>query len=235
MFLHGWGVSNTVWSCFVDQFSVVHKKTTPCLYDLANHAQDYKVNSLANELSKNINPNSVIVAWSFGGLIATHLARLTDKVKGIVYIASTPCFINKENWQNVIDKESLTDLKKRLSSNTTDALKYFAGLVAHGDKSAKITNRLLRENLANEKHKEILSCWLSEMQLIDQRKEFAELKLPSQFIFGENDSLVGLETGKQLNFNMQHKVVEKSGHAPFISKPEETMNIINEFVNAKIS
>jgi pimeloyl-ACP methyl ester carboxylesterase len=236
MLLHGWGTSNSIWQDFAKSSNSFSKISMPCLYETANKASDDKFESMAHVLSDNIKTDTIIVAWSISGLVATPLVRLTNKIKAIVYIASTPCFVNKKGWPNVIESNGIDDLKKRLLKNTPGGLEYFAGLIAHGDDSEKTTNKSIRNNLADEKYKEILLSWLTQMQNVDQLNEFAELSLPLRIILGENDSLINSKIDnqlKQLNSNACCAVVKSCGHAPFLSKQEETIKLVNEFINAK--
>jgi pimeloyl-[acyl-carrier protein] methyl ester esterase len=236
--LHGWGVSNTVWQNFADQLKGFDKVSMPCLYEVANETEDNKLESAATILSKKINSNSIIVAWSIGGQVATQLASITNKVKAIVYIASPPCFINKDGWLNVMSKKNIEELQNRLSADTVRTLKYFSGLVAHGDVSVKNTNKILRNNLADEKYKTILSLWLKQMIETDQTKQFVDLTVPIQIILAENDSLINSNVEsqiKELNVNVRSVVINNCGHAPFISKTEETIKIIDEFINAELN
>ena len=118
-----------------------------------------------------------------------------------------------------------------------DALKHFAGLVACGDKRPSLTNKFIRQNLAKEKQKEILSCWLEELRTIDSREELSSLEVPSHFILGQNDIFIKPNIQKdikKLNSNIRCSVIKDGGHAPFISKPQETYNIIDTFLNERI-
>lgn len=234
--LHGWGVSNTIWQEFGNQLTVFNNVSTPCLYEAARQTEDNELGSIASALNKKIKSDSVIVAWSIGGLVATHIAKLTDKVKGIVFIASPPCFVNKEGWLNVMDKKNIERLKKSLLNDAEGTFKYFSGLIAHGDVSARQTNKNIRNNLANKNNKEALETWLVQMQQTDQRKEWAKINLPMQMILGEKDSLINSKIQhqiKSLSSNIEIDVIKDCGHAPFISKQEDTTKIINEFINAK--
>lgn len=236
--LHGWGVTNTIWQDFADHLTVFNNVSMPCLYEAANKTADNKLESMAEVLSNKINSDSIIIAWSLGGLLASHMAKLTDKLKAIVFIASTPCFVNKGDWPNVIDRKDIDGLQNKLSTDTESLLKYFAGLIAYGDTSIKETNKFVRNNLADKKDQAILSSWLTQMQETDQRNEFSELNLPIQIILGKNDSLINskIETQlKLLNPKIESEVINNCGHAPFISEQEQTIKIINEFINAKFN
>lgn len=236
--LHGWGVSNTIWKDFAGQLNGFDNVSTPSLYEAASEAEDNKLESIAAVLGKKITSNSIVVAWSLGGLIAIYMAKATNKIKAIIFIASPPCFLNQKDWPNVIDAENIDDLQNSLLNNSEDALEYFAGLIAHGDVSIKETNKFIRRNLADKKHKAILSSWLKQMQQTDLRKEFAELNIPIQIILGEKDSLINIKLEdqiKQLNYSIRCNVVKNCGHAPFIDKQEETNKLINEFINTKFN
>ncbi len=236
--LHGWGATNKVWSNFAGSLESFNNVSAPCLYQSARKTKDNKFESIAKVLSEKIDSDAIIIAWSIGGLVATPLAKLTSKIKAVIFIASAPCFVNKNNWSNVIDQESIESLHVSLSKDTKETLNYFAGLIAHGDESVKTTNKVVRSSLADEKHKEVLYSWLVQMQETDQREMFAGLKLPAQFIIGEKDSLIKSKIEKQikhLNPNIESVVINNCGHAPFLSKQDQTNKIISEFINAKFN
>jgi pimeloyl-[acyl-carrier protein] methyl ester esterase len=166
------------------------------------------------------------------------MATLTDKIKAIVFIASTPCFVNRAEWANVIDKENIEELKDNLLNNTENTLKYFSGLIANGDVSVKETNKIIYNNLANNNSKDVLAIWLVQMQQTDLRKEWAKINLPMKMILGERDSLINSKIERQiktLNPSIEIEVIKNCGHAPFISKQEATIKIINAFINAKLN
>jgi pimeloyl-[acyl-carrier protein] methyl ester esterase len=91
--------------------------------------------------------------------------------------------------------------------------------------------------LAAEKQSQILSSWLSELEKIDQRDQFAALEIPVQIILGQNDILIKSNIQnqiRQLNPYTHCSIIKDCGHAPFISRPDETYNVINKFLNERI-
>ena len=235
--LHGWGVTNKVWQGFATKLNGFDNILMPCLYDVSKNSKNQGFSSLARALSKIIKKDSIVVAWSIGGLIALRLMPLTTKIKAIIFIASSPCFINKEDWSNVIQTNKLDELKNRFSENTKGALNHFSGLVATGDEFPSKINKHIRQNLAKETQKEILSCWLREMEIDDQRNQFIKMEIPSNIILGQNDVLIKSKIQYQmeeLNPNAYCTIVENCGHAPFISKPLQTYNLVQRFLNDKI-
>ena len=79
IFLHGWGVTNKVWREFATKLSGFDNILTPCLYAIARKSKDKGFKSIAETLSKTIKKNSVLIAWSIGGLVALRLLRATTK------------------------------------------------------------------------------------------------------------------------------------------------------------
>ena len=232
--LHGWGVTNKVWQGFATKLNGFDNILTPCLYDISKKSKGQGFRPVAKALSKIIKQDSVVVAWSIGGLIALRLMPLTTKIKAIIFIASPPCFINKKEWPNVIQKNKLDELKNRFSENTKGALNHFSGLVAAGDAFSSKINKHIRQSLAKETQKEILSCWLREIEVDDQRNQFMKMEIPSNIILGQNDALIKPRIKNQmeaLNINTHCVIIENCGHAPFISKPAETNNIVHQFLN----
>jgi pimeloyl-[acyl-carrier protein] methyl ester esterase len=232
--LHGWGVSNSVWDGFAKQLNCFKSVGVPCLYTASSKAKN--IEALAEAIKEKIENDTVVVAWSLGGLVATRLASLSNKIKAIVYIASPPCFVNKSYWKNVLEGESIHGLQDSMLNDSKATLEYFAGLIAHGDKDTKKIIRIIRTNLANEKYSGTLSIWLNELLEQDQRKEFAALNIPTLHVLAEGDALINhrIENQiKQLQPKSECAVIKNSCHAPFVGQPEATAKIINEFISAR--
>lgn len=235
--LHGWGVNKSIWNGIVDRLRGFNHVEAVCLYAIAEDAKAGDVDALASYLKEKIKDNTVIIAWSFGGLVATRLASLCDNIKAIVYIASSPCFINKADWNNVLDKKSILDLQRDLLRDPEKTIEYFAGLIAHGDKNVKNLIATIRSSLADEIYSPTLSSWLNELLEQDQRKEFAALDMPIQYVFAEHDALISpdiIEQLKQAHPKIECVIINDSGHAPFIAKPQEIINLIDGFISAQL-
>ncbi len=235
--LHGWGVNKSIWNGFVDSLHDFDRIDAICLYALAEEAKANGVDALASCLKEKIKSKTVIIAWSFGGLVATRLASRCDNIKAIVYIASAPCFINKLDWNNVLDKKSISNLQRDLSRDPEKTIEYFAGLIALGDKNVKNLIATIRPSIANEKYSATLFSWLSELLEQDQREEFAALDVPIQYVLAEHDALISpgiIKQLKQIHPKTECVIINNSGHAPFLGKLQETTNIINGFLNAQL-
>ncbi|MGB1799501.1 MAG: alpha/beta fold hydrolase [Gammaproteobacteria bacterium] len=235
--LHGWGIKQSIWNEANLSLPSVDRVLSPCLYEIASKAEDSLFDSIAQNLNDTIEQDTIIIAWSIGGLIAIPLQKLTKKIKAIVFVASSPCFVNKENWLNVIDEKNISALQASLKENTDKTLEYFSGLIAHGDTKLKQTNKTIRKHIAAEENNTMLSSWLDQMLTTDLRESFSEINCPVLAVFAENDSLIKTDIEKDLkllNQNIETRIIKDCGHAPFLNNQQEFSKLINEFIDAKL-
>lgn len=235
LLLHGWGFNNGIMDNFAKGVTCSGKILIPCLYEITRAVNEYSFESIANKVSKEIHQDTIVIGWSIGGLIATRLALLTDKVKAIVYIASVPRFMNDDKWKNTIDRKDFDELEKTFNRDPLLALETFAGLTSIGEISVKNTKKLLCKFLTDATtNKDILIKWLIELKKTDLREEFSSLNIPVLFLLGDHDALVAPEVVRQLKKLLPEarcELIKDCGHAPFISMEYETQNLINDFIN----
>ncbi len=96
--LHGWGMNQGVWQVIKPELEFFHDGEVRCL-DLPGfgNAQSipipYTLHAAAEQLSTQLNDQSILVGWSLGGLFALYIAaHWPDKVAKVVLVASTPFF-----------------------------------------------------------------------------------------------------------------------------------------------
>ncbi|MCG8378633.1 MAG: alpha/beta fold hydrolase [Proteobacteria bacterium] len=234
--LHGWGINHTVWKTFSSRLTGFDKIISPCLYDVADQINDSSLMSLANETGSNIKNDCVVIGWSLGGLIALYLATMFKKVKGVIFITSTPKFVNNDNWLFTIDISDHRELYRNLTENHDQTVRYFSQLVAHGDTSAKQTIKYLSSHLTKSKYNNTLRFWLNELEQLDLRQQFCKLSIPALILLANNDALIKWGISDQLrilNPDLGIKNLPDCGHAPFISKERETTKLIKDFIDAE--
>lgn len=219
LLIHGWGFApkamNTVLS--IQNITII---------DLYNNCEtksfEGSVKNIAGKITKPIN----VVAWSLGGLYAIKLAKLyPEKINKILLLASTPCFMQSEDWQG-ITKEQLKDLKGLLQENKAKALKQFAGWCATGEENIKQALSFAKTILANEIHANELLSLLNILEEQDLREEFKHIKMPTKLLLASKDSLI-----KQTNFendfsNLNIEVLQGSHLLPFFLSQEKQQELI---------
>lgn len=106
VFVHGWGMNSMVWQPLID--NLPDWIEVVCI-DLPGHGEAnqqafHTLDDLVIELAHKINEPVIWVAWSLGGLAVMQLAlQYPEKVKAIMLVASSPCFVHKPDWLCAMD------------------------------------------------------------------------------------------------------------------------------------
>lgn len=240
--IHGWGFGGRIWSDFIpyikDQWRItninlpgygVSEKIAHVDLDETN------IDQIVNLISADIPEKAIILAWSLGGLVATRFACIRKDITALILVASSPCFLNKPDWQHGVDPVALDQLARSLSENKTKALQQFSGLVAMGDEHPRETISKLSEHV-NDNAPEIekLKAGLEILRQEDLRSVVTKLCCPIGMIFGEKDMLVKCSTGKAmqaLRADINTIEIADTGHAPFLTRPQETADAITKLTD----
>ena len=124
---HGWGFEHRIW--------------LPLAHKLANIYQLYLIDlpgfglssfmpweKFKQELLSQLPAQFILLGWSLGGLFATRLAlEEYDCVDHLINIASSPCFIKKENWPG-LEKNVFDSFCRNLTQTPQETLAKFIAL-----------------------------------------------------------------------------------------------------------
>ncbi len=236
--IHGWGFDNRIWRKFIpyveDQWRVTY-------IDLPGYGARKKlayanIDQIVSNVESDVPGNAVIFAWSLGGLIAMKLAHIRSDIKALVLLASSPCFLKKQGWLHGVEPADLNKLVSQLNEDKIKTLQTFAGLVAMGEKRPRQTINELNEHLiSNVPEQETLVSGLKILRDEDLRQALAKQHSPISMIFGENDVLVKRSTGSAIQESRPdiHTIeIPETGHAPFLSRPQETADALMKITDS---
>jgi len=240
--LHGWSMHSAVWH---DLAEGLEKNFTLHLVDLPGHGQsnwqegDLELDTLINNLAKLLPEPAYWLGWSLGGLISLAFAdKYPEKVRKLVLMAATPCFVKAENWTSAMDAVIFQTFANNLEDNQAETLQRFLLLQARGSEHSRQTIRQLGEQLAIEKPPiaAALTAGLDLLINTDMRKQLSVLQCPVKMILGERDTLIPqdmLLAASELQTHLQTTLLTGAGHAPFIAQPSECQHEIEQFLNDK--
>lgn len=228
--LHGWGMNAGVWQPVLAGLAERFRVT---LIELPGHGESdlpSDADSLvawADACVEVAPDHAVWMGWSLGGLVAQQVAiQAPQNVAALRLIASTPSFVQREAWPNAMPGKTFEQFADALLADPAATLKRFLGLQVKGEEHARETLRALNEALA-ERPAASMSGLQSGLGLLltgDLRSRLRELKLPVDVLLGQRDTLVPVSVQTDLRDQLPHarvEVVEKCGHAPFLSHPYE--------------
>lgn len=226
-FVSGWGFKSSSMHALAENIGLPQMNIIcPCLYTNG-------VGNLSLWLSTQITVPTILFGWSYGGLVALQVAQQNPQVKGLVLLASTPCFINKADWFFGIDETAIEDLCDRLVAQPQQALNYFSALINHDGKS-QLDLRHLRQHLVTADQKNILISCLDNLQQTDFRLELVKINLPILFVLGKQDVLLDYKQAtvlSQINPKIKLKVLEDMGHALPFYPLTHLVSVIKRFLS----
>ncbi len=223
VFLHGWGMSKSVFSQFVDTFLLDDEVL---LLDLPGYGATNYVDDLDQQviqLAAAIPDGSHLVAWSLGGLYALKLVALyPKKLTRLTMVCSSPCFVQKTGFPYALTDTLLEQFSQQLMQDHKATIDHFLMLQLYGQAQATRYARDIRQKVLAYSlvRKEVLIFGLKCLQEVDCRAELQACTIPVQFILGKRDKIVPFEvseTIRALNSHVEVVVLERVGHLPFVT------------------
>ncbi|MBM5570168.1 MULTISPECIES: pimeloyl-ACP methyl ester esterase BioH [Deefgea] len=227
--LHGWAMNSTVWNGIVDELAqhfCVH------LVDLPGHgaspaASPLSLQMMVDAVDAAFPWGAQVIGWSLGGAVAAQWAlQQPEKVKSLTLVASSPCFMQRDDWRAAMPSTVLAQFAEALQSDWQGTLKRFISLQAMGDASARAVTKELLADLF--KHGEPSVAALSEGLVIlrdtDLREQISQILCPVLLQYGDRDTLTPLPAGHWLKSQLsdaQLFVHQGAAHAPFLSHRDD--------------
>lgn len=248
VFIHGWGLNSAVWQPIIEQLQDHIQITTIDLpgfgLNIEHAMSPYTLTNVVDELQAVIAQPSVIVGWSLGGLVATDIAlRYPDKVKGLVTVASSPCFVAKDEDENSsnfwagIQPNVLKMFHQQLAQDTKKTIDGFLKIQAMGSPHVRQDIKTIRDLIMQYDLPTVatLDESLALLETVDLRAELSQISVPSLRIYGKLDSLVpknAIEDIGALMPKSEEYVFDKASHAPFISHSDEFTHVLLQWLEA---
>ncbi|MDQ1345231.1 MAG: pimeloyl-[acyl-carrier protein] methyl ester esterase, partial [Pseudomonadota bacterium] len=187
-------------------------------------------------VSPHLPADAAWLGWSLGGLVALELARQhPGRARALVLVATTPKFLAGPDWEHVLQPEVLDTFTQGLARDYRATVQNFLALQTRGDERARETLRLLRSQVAShgEPDQRALRVGLEILRSADLRDALPHVATPALVIAGDQDRLTPAAAGRDLAMALpmaRFKLIERSGHAPFLSHPGEVLAEVTGFL-----
>lgn len=221
--IHGLGFNKKIWFFLKKKLKKKFNVHLLNLHTPKNNKNFYlEFKKFIQKTILNIPQNSILIGWSLGGLIATILTlKIQNKIKLLITISSSPCFIEKKSWIG-LKKDQIQNLKKELIKNYPYAIKNFLKLQNTICKKNTKKNKILYKKIIKQSKPNINSIKfnIKILKKIDTRNLIKKINIPIFRIYGEFDVIVKKKikiiVDKILNDN-NSIIIKNANHAPFIS------------------
>lgn len=238
--LHGWGMHSAVWLGFAERLAEHYRL---CLIDLPGHGNSpYRAERELSEWAEaclEVAPQRAVwLGWSLGVQLALQAALdQPQRVKAVLGVCGSPRFVQAHDWPYAMALETLQQFITASRQDHSKTLERFLALQVRGSDTSLETLRVLREKLRikPEAQPAALDAALALLKTVDLRESLARLTCPTAWLFGERDNLVPAEVALSLSEWLPQpltRVIPGSAHAPFLSHPTETLEVVCALVEA---
>lgn len=239
--IHGWGMNANVWKNIEEDLSKNFKLIMINLPGMGSckSNDDYDMSTIVDSLNKLIPNNATLLGWSLGGQIAMEYQRkFPQKIKNLILVSSTPCFINKKEWNCGVEKDIFEKFASQLLVNWKKTIHQFFLLQLYGLPNirkvvAKFERTILYEGIPDPR------ALISGLQILldtDCRKNLMKINIRTLIISGDKDRLTPLASSKYMADIIPKSVLRifpGAGHIPFLFEPEIFVQSIFNFIKEK--
>lgn len=214
--LHGWGFTPAIWTPLTDAL-VRHGINRDQLLAPKLPLTSGSLSQTIEAFIPMIPERAHLVGWSLGGELALALSHtMGERIASLSLMASTPCFMNRDDWALGQPASLLDDFDQRLAENPVALLKRFSMLIRRGDAAAS-RDRVLTEALhqCNDGDPAQLAAGLQLLRNIDLRTSVNSVTTPSQLIHGAQDAVVPVAAAAWLAeaMNAPLEMIKDASHA----------------------
>lgn len=225
---HGWAMNLRIFEPFVELFNI--KKYQFILINLPEMHDGMIWEKVIEQIDCLLKKKSIkefdLFGWSLGGQIAIEIyLKNKKKVNQLYLVASTPQFVNSEQWKFGLDKNIFDNFSNGILSDSKKTLNKFFNLQLIGQENRKDLLHFLDSNISKEKiNISSLHNYLKHMEMKNYHDSFKQISCQVNLISGKKDKIVPIESQYELLKmvkNKRHLFIGEASHIPFLSHAEE--------------
>ncbi len=259
LFIHGWGMHSGMWSSVLSQLAGEYRVMA---VDLPGHGLSaengqwitgsgknvdsntddsqlttYHLDSLVDQLSAQFTEPVTVCGWSLGGQLALRWAeRFPEQIKRLVLVASTPCFVQRDDWLCAMEKETLNAFAALLQKDFAVTLRRFLALQARGSEQERELLINLRHLLQTRPEPDLtaLQSGLALLRDVDLREILPLISQPSLVVAGVRDTLTPFAASQYLATHLPFArlaAIAGAAHTPFLSHSDIFIELMRDFLH----
>ena len=247
VFAHGFGCDQNMWRhvapSFEDDYKVVlfdyvgAGKSDLSAYDakryssLDGYAQDIVEICEALDLR-----NVILVGHSVSSMIGVLAARRApDRFAELIMVGPSPRYINDApDYVGGFERPDIEGLLDMMDKNYIGWANFLAPAIIKNPDNPELAAELTDSFCSTDP---VIARRFAEATFFaDNRADLAGVKVPSLILQCSEDIIAPLEVGEYLHRNLSGstlRVMKASGHCPHMSHPEETIDLIQQYLQSR--
>lgn len=235
--IHGWGLHSGVWAPLLPVLSRYY-----CLHlvDLPGHGNsgpsDAGGSSWLQLLYDSTPERAMWLGWSLGGLLTLQMAQQHEgKVDKAIVVACSPRFLQSADWTSAMTEQTLQKFISDLRQDYVATVQHFLLLQIGAEQKSRATVRQLQDMVRHGPAPDPLALaqGLLMLRQQDMRPLLGQIKTPVLVVQGSRDRLVPGVAGEYLSAHLANGrlgMIDKAGHAPFLSHPDLFLQLLQNFI-----
>jgi len=243
MFAHGFGCDQNMWRYLTPDFEENYKvilfdyvgagKSDKSAYiperysSLHGYAQD--VLDIIEAMSLR---DVVFVGHSVSSMIGLLAAiEKPENFKSLIMVGPSACYINKEDYIGGFDHKDIDGLLETMEKNYIGWANFLAPQIMKNDDRPELAGELTESFCSTDP--KIASDFARATFLSDNREDLHKLRTPSLLLQCSDDLIAPLAVGNYLHKHLPGstlRVMKAKGHCPHMSEPQETLQLIKEYL-----
>lgn len=247
LFAHGFGCDKNVWKYIVPAFEEDFKIILFDYVGSGNSDLKYydkeRYNSLEGyaqdilDICEGLDLKDVIfVGHSVSSMIGLLAAKKKPEYfSSLIFIGPSPRYINDVDYIGGFERKDIEDLFDVMESNYLGWSKTMAPLIMGNPDRPELGEELTNNFCATDP--EVARQFARVTFLSDNRNDLKEINLPTLTLQCSEDIIAPLSVGEYIKKSMSGnsmKIMKATGHCPHLSAPEETIELVKEFLNHEL-
>lgn len=235
IFIHGWASGPYVWLHQVSHFKNKCNVYTP---ELFGRSFNIMADNVCDFITKQKLENVCLVGWSLGGMVSLQAAsRLKDRIKRLVLIGTTVRFVQAEDYSHAVPREVVEKIHKRMKTDFEGTLRWFYKFCfSPNERSRNEFSEVMKllGDLIAPFNEDMLLSGLEILMDLDIRHLLDGIDIPSLIIHGSEDKICPPQAAEFLAKRLKNariRVIDKAGHAPFLTEPAKVNLLIEDFLS----
>jgi sigma-B regulation protein RsbQ len=244
VFAHGFGCDQSMWQFITPAFE---KKYRMVLFDYvgsgnsdhsAYSGEKYSsfggyVQDVLDVIASLQLTGVIFVGHSVSSMIGMLAAiERPEYFRRMIMIGPSPCYLNDgEGYIGGFERSDIAELLEMMEMNFSGWAGFMAPLAMKNPELPELTKELERTFISGDP---VIAREFAEVTFLsDHRAELAKSTVPTLILQCSDDSIVPIEAGEYLHRHLSNstfRLLEAKGHYPHISHPEETIMLINEYL-----
>jgi pimeloyl-[acyl-carrier protein] methyl ester esterase len=156
------------------------------------------------------------------------------RIKKLVLVATTPCFVQQQDWPWGMEHRFLQLFLENLHLNYKTTINRFLTLQINGERHSTQALTQLRTYFFERERPDYaaLQKGLTILQTNDLRSKLQDIKQPVLLLHGDHDVVTHPSAAQWMALRLKNArlvMFPHCGHAPFLSDPEQFVTCIHAF------